>query len=106
MRLWMELADTSVLETDAFGRTGSTPVRRTNFMSIIHQHPEWKIVEEWFAKRANGNYAHTEKVEVSSSIDPETEKAATEMGRAAGESVRKILTNFWPCRSAHRTDAF
>lgn len=29
--LLMELADISVLETDAFGRTGSTPVWGTNF---------------------------------------------------------------------------
>jgi hypothetical protein len=62
------------------------------FMNIIHQHPEWKIVEDWFVKRANGNYSHTEKVEVSSSIDPEIVTAATEMGRAFGASVQKILT--------------
>ena len=60
-------------------------------MSIIHQHPEWKIVEDWFAKRANGNYGHVETIAVEPFFDPEMEALAIELGRAAGESIRDLV---------------
>ena len=61
---------------------------------FIHQHPEWRILEEWFAKRANGNYAHTETVSVESCISPEVAAAAEAMSRAAGESIKSLVLSF------------
>lgn len=67
-------------------------LRAAKFM--IKQHPEWDIVVEWFEKRANGNYGHTEVVHIESCISPEMQDAANDMARRAGESIRDLVLSF------------
>jgi hypothetical protein len=56
---------------------------------------DWRPLQEWFNKRAaeagHSMYEHSETISVRSAIDADVAKAAEDLGRSAGESIRKIF---------------
>ena len=60
----------------------------------IHQHPEWKIVEEWFAGRAKLSrkqlHEHVEHIAFDVVIDEAVEQAAKELAYNAGRSIKDL----------------
>jgi len=63
----------------------------------IHQHPEWKLVEEWFRSRVGrlypasdelALYQHVEKISLDVVIDEVVEQAARELSFNAGQSIK------------------
>lgn len=59
--------------------------------AIVHQHPEWEIVERWFATRAAGNWNHAETITFESCFDPEMVALATDLSRRLGESIARLV---------------
>jgi len=57
----------------------------------IHQHAEWKFIEEWFARRAAeagvSVYGHSETVNIESAIDPDIAESARQLTFGAGQSL-------------------
>lgn len=66
-------------------------------MIAIHQHPEWKLIEKWFLKRAEQAgvppHQHVEHIQVPSAISDEIAKAGTELAKSLGESLSRLWAN-------------
>lgn len=68
-------------------------------MIKIHQHPEWKFVEEWFRDRIGrlypasdelALYHHIERISVDVVIDELVEQAARDLAYRAGQEISKL----------------
>ncbi len=64
-------------------------------MSIIHNHPEWEILERYMAQ--HGGYEYSEVIPVESNVSEDAARVASEIAYRAGEFVADCLR-----RAAHR----